>query len=325
MKTVISTLESMITGRFGAANAAAEAALPHQRGHTGPGGAATESPAAVAGQVAELRRQLEAIESLSPSAQVDGLFEALVRVCCDTHAAVADVALPLVAEHAPALRRLSSAGEERLEYHWARRIATAADPHAVLSAFPYRDNYRQLVRMELGAVFARGRTPHRLAVLGCGALPMTGIELIAGHDVDVLSVDVDDGALAAADAVTDALGWRHRSASVCADVTDPNAAGALTAAGIGACDVVVLAAMVGESGSDKRAAGVLLSEVLAPDALVLVRSAAGLRSLLYPPVTVDDVWPLAVELELHPHTDVINSVLLARAQPAGAADLSSPG
>ncbi|ANY06316.1 nicotianamine synthase family protein [Pseudonocardia sp. HH130630-07] len=252
-----------------------------------------------------LRALLERTD-LRPGAEVDAAFSELVRLCCHPPAGCTGGVLARVAAHSAGLRALSSAGEGHMERHWARRIATAADPAAELDRFPYLGNYHDLVRLELAALAAVGRpVPRRAVVLGSGPLPLTGLVLAARHGVDVVHVDRDPEAARAGAAVATALGIGART--VCTDVAD---VGPDVLAG---ADLVLLGALV---GTDAAAKDRITSRIAAaaPEATQLVRTAAGLRTLLYPEVTAADLTGLDVLLEVHPRTDVVNSVLVATAR-----------
>ena len=75
-----------------------------------------------------------------------------------------------------------------------------------------------------------------------------------------------------------------------------------------------MAALVGLDPGDKAAALAHVRARMRPGALVLARSAHSLRGLLYPVLEVagGDLGGLDPVAVLHPHTDVVNSVVLAR-------------
>lgn len=266
--------------------------------------------ARTADRLVALRTRLERTD-LRPGALVDAAFSELVGLCCHPPAGCAGRVLERVAPHAEALRALSATGEGLMERYWAERITTAADPLAELDRFPYLGNYHDLVRLELAALAAVGvPAPRRAVVLGSGPLPLTGLVLAARHGVDVLHVDRDPDAARAGDAVAAALGIPART--VQADAAAPSAAGDL-AAGLAGADLVLVGALVGADAAAKEALGTRLAAA-APHATLLVRTAAGLRTLLYPEATAADLPGLDVLLEVHPRTDVVNSVLVARAR-----------
>lgn len=80
-------------------------------------------------------------------------------------------------------------------------------------------------------------------------------------------------------------------------------------------DVVYVAALVGLSQEDKEEIFLNVVRTMRPGALLVIRSAWGLRTCLYPEVSVNTerllevLEPCAV---VHPYTDVVNSVVVAR-------------
>ena len=76
----------------------------------------------------------------------------------------------------------------------------------------------------------------------------------------------------------------------------------------------MVAALVGTTQAQKRAALQAIGTSVEPGTHVVVRSADGLRSLLYPVVDIRDVRDagLVPEVLVHPLGEVINSVLVAR-------------
>nr|WP_304633511.1 nicotianamine synthase family protein [Pseudonocardia sp. C8] len=245
---------------------------------------------------------------LRPGIVVDAAFGELVELCCHPPVGCTEQVLERVAGHADALRSLAATGEGRMEAYWSDRITAAPDPVAELRRFPYLGNYHDLVRLELAALTAAGvPAPRRVAVLGSGPLPLTGLVLAERHGAEVLHVDRDGTAAAAGDAVAEAVGIPARS--LVADLAEPLPR--TVVAELGRADVVVVGALVGD---DARAKGVITARLAAaaPHAVQLVRSAAGLRTLLYPAVAAADLPALEVLLEVHPRTDVVNSVLVAR-------------
>lgn len=267
---------------------------------------------AVASRLHELRERLAATD-LQPSVQVNAAFSELVELCCRTPPPVDREVLRQVVEHAPSLRALCSAGECELERHWAARIVAARDPQAALRTFPYLANYQDLVRLELGALAAVGEpVPSRVIVLGAGPLPLTGMVLAAEHGAHVVHVDRDAESLHLGAALMGALGLADQVSSVHADLEDPVGREAVGAA-CREAGAVVLAALVGADAPAKAGISRWLGTALPPGTPVLARSAAGLRTLLYPRIDPDDLPGLEVALEVHPRTDVVNSVLVARA------------
>lgn len=264
-------------------------------------------------RVLALHRRLEATD-LRPGPAVNTAFGELVGLCCHPPDACTGTVLDRLAPHLDALRTLCAVGEGRMEEHWADRIAAAADPRAELECFPYLGNYHDLVRMELAALDAVGApAPRRVVVLGSGPLPLTGLVLAQQHGASVVHVDRDPAAVRAGNAVAAATGPGAPVRSLLADLEAPRLAPELTAE-LGRADLVLVGALVGADAGTKSAITARLAEAVRPAARLLVRSAAGLRTVLYPAVGAEDLPGLEVLLEVHPRTDVVNSVLVARAR-----------
>lgn len=256
-------------------------------------------------------RAAEADAGLGPRPVTDALFSRLValavrrRPAGEAERVLAD---PGVAALRGDLHGLCSRGEHELERHWARRIAGATDPHAELARFPYTGNYADLARLEVHALLGHLATPpRRVLFVGPGPMPLSAVVMATEHGVTVDTLDVDPEAVALGGAVVDALGVTGVSFRTGDVVDETDLAG---------YDAVFLAALVGLEPAAKARVLRRLRRAIGPDGLLLARSAHALRTLLYPVLDVDGALmpagfdPLAV---VHPYTDVVNSVVLARA------------
>jgi nicotianamine synthase len=255
--------------------------------------------------VLDLHRRLEQLADLRPCPVVDDLFGALVQLAVKAPDDVAAAALraPQIRAVSESLRQICATGETALEREWASRISAHEDPATELARFPYFGNYAQLSRMELGVLASATRGPTAsVAFVGGGPLPLSALMISAELEATVDVIDRDAEALDAARRVAQALyaktiGFRLSEAATC-DVSG--------------YDVVVIAAMVGSSASDKRRILDQMSRSMSADSILLVRSAHGLRTLLYPPVPDDGLRGFDVLTVVRPVNDVINSVVLAR-------------
>lgn len=262
-----------------------------------------------------LHERLSAQRSLAPSPVVDALFGNLVSACVsadgvDVPAVLAD---PRIHAVRPDLVRLCAEGESLLERAWARRALAADDPHAETAAFPYLSNYEQLARLELHALAGTGHraeSTRRICFVGGGPLPLSAVLLGRHLAAEVTVVDRDARAVDLSGRLTGRLAPAGRIRVVLADAASaPDMA--RTVAG---SDVVVVAALVGMTAEQKRTVLRAIGAAVRPGAYVVIRSADGLRSLLYPVVDLRDVRHagLTPEVLVHPLGEVINSVLVAR-------------
>ncbi|WP_170047610.1 nicotianamine synthase family protein [Couchioplanes caeruleus] len=266
-------------------------------------------------RILSLYERLRAQRDLAPSPLVNALFADLVNACISADAGevqsvLSDSRIDGVRSH---LIRLCAQGESLLEDAWARRALAAADPGAEIAAFPYLDNYEQLARLELHALAAAGHqseTARRLCFVGGGPLPLSAMLLCRTLGVHVTVVDRDREAVEVSRRLVHRLVPAERISVVLADAASPSD----MARAVAECDVVVVAALVGTTRAQKRAALRAIGTSVERGTHVVIRSADGLRSLLYPAVDISDVHNagLVPELLLHPLGDVVNSVLVAR-------------
>jgi len=273
------------------------------------------SAAELADRVVALHAGLEALShagDLEPGDLTDALFTALVEACAhrphgEVEAVLAD---PRVRALVPRLRELCADGEFRLERSWAHRVAVSAHPDRELEAFPYLDNYRALTALELGllAGLAPTAAPERVCVLGSGPLPLTALLTARALGIPVDAVDLDGDASLLAREVLRRLPGGH--------LVHVHRADARHFPGMADADVVVLAALVGLDRGDKRGVIAAVTARMRPGALLAVRSAHRLRTLLYPAVTPDEIVAagggrLTALAEVRPFHDVVNSLVVA--------------
>lgn len=98
----------------------------------------------------------------------------------------------------------------------------------------------------------------------------------------VHNIDRDASALSISRQLSVKLGYAGRMSFSCTDVSDEGEAGGEEETEWGEFDVVFLAALVGMDTSSKQVILEGLVRKLRPGALVVARSAKGLRGVLYP-------------------------------------------
>lgn len=257
-----------------------------------------------------LYQQLAAAPSLEPSDYVTSLFADVVSLCISRQPeAVVDQALrdPRIVELRPRFCRLCADHIFREERAWSRRISASPDPWAELLNCPNYCNYVQLCDVEIHSVLAlTGRTPKRLLFAGSGPVPITSVLFVNGFQLAVDNLEVDREAFNLGRHLVHQLGKAGSMGFIHSDLRDFT--------DLKVYDVVCLAALVGLSPEEKREFTAHLSRHMRSDALLLVRSAHGLRSLIYPPIDVEDLVGFVPQLVLRPYTTVMNSVLIAKPQ-----------
>ncbi|RUS24114.1 Nicotianamine synthase [Jimgerdemannia flammicorona] len=261
-----------------------------------------------------LHHHISTLPSLEPGPAADALFGTLVRICTQPtdHLALKLVRDDDIQTIRPDLIQLCSRAECLLERHYAQRALAADDTAAALLSFPYYANYKDLVRLEYHLLLGVSdpATPIlQVAFLGSGPLPLTALILAQDHlpttrfraiDMDAAANELAQHLLAR---LNPGIGRRvHIITADAADVTDT----------LAECDVVFLAALVGLDREAKRAIVAHLAAYMRPGALLVVRSAHGMRQLLYPVVDDEDLVGFSVLVTAHPGNHVVNSVVIAK-------------
>jgi nicotianamine synthase len=274
-----------------------------------------DSAVSLCHRIHNLYERLSAQDDLAPSPAIDALYGDLVHACVhsvdvDCAAVLAD---PRIREARKGLVRLCADGEFLLERHWARAALLSDDAWEMLSSFPYLDNYQQLTRLEAHALAGAGYRAgpaSRVCFVGGGPLPLSAVLLHQRLAVGVSVVDRDVDAVEMSGRLLERLVPDGRVSVVAAEATSvPGISRA-----VDGCDVVVLAALVGMTRSEKRQALDAVGAVAEPGTYLVVRSAEDLRSLLYPAVDIRDVREAGFlpEMLVHPLGEIVNSVLVAR-------------
>lgn len=245
--------------------------------------------------------------SLAPSATTNRIFAELVQLAL--HPANANLANSVMDDLSDdavlhELYQLCAQGEYQMEHHWSERIRTAVQPMAELRRFPYWQNYLKLARLEVQALRQSRPGLKRVLFVGAGPLPLTAFIMAKHYGLDVTNLDIDG------DATCCAAAWMERILGVASlpchhidvlDFTD-----------FSEYDAIVLAALVGLDSTAKQRVLQHLHTHMQPEQILLVRSVAGLRRLLYPEVTKSDLPGFTLTRAIHPRGEVVNSILLAR-------------
>ncbi|KAI9669275.1 MAG: putative 26S proteasome regulatory subunit [Trizodia sp. TS-e1964] len=297
-------------------------------------------------------KALSNLPKLEPSPVVNSLFQALVEICsCTPTSSVVTKVLtnPYINEIGAKLQQLCSTGEFQLEKYWSQKIYGAAtelassqgliqhphllvDPHrvlmsgeaahAALQSFPYYQNYKELTRLELNTVLAvkSGEPPSTVTFIGSGPLPLTSIFIAdmlkndnLNKPITIHNIDHCPKAVALSSALCQALGSFHSQVMrfQCADASDDQIRCPLQDS-----DVVYIAALVRSIEGQKRQLITHIASQMRPGALLVLRSAHSLRSLMYSAIDlerdVSAISSLQLLLEVHPYHDVVNSVVIAR-------------
>ena len=221
--------------------------------------------------------------------------------------------------------------------------ATQHQPRALLSSFPYYENYLDLAKLECHTLEIYLETcspdcrpsPCKLAFVGSGPMPLTSFCVLDRYaEASVHNIDRDSEALKLSEELATRCGYGGRMTFSNEDVSIAH--GAASATAWRSFQVVFLAALVGMDTVSKIDILSGLVRKLERGTLIVARSARGMRAVLYPVrLTLCSIfvlfllitWCTKQVLELsdeferigleilsvvHPWTKVVNSVVVLR-------------
>ncbi|KVH87493.1 nicotianamine synthase-like [Cynara cardunculus var. scolymus] len=267
-------------------------------------------------KVCEIYDKISKLETLKPSKDVDTLFTQLVLTCIPPSSINMSDLPENIQETRSKLIRLCGEAEGHLEAHFSTLLASFPNPLHHLHVFPYYSNYLKLGRLEFDILNRHYSTeptdvPKNVAFIGSGPLPLTSIVLATYHltntafhnyDIDPLANSMAS-CLVSPDSDLSQRMFFHSTDIM--EVTEE----------LKEYDVVFLAALVGMDIKDKVKVIQHLAKYMAPEAILMLRSAHGARAFLYPVVNPEDLQGFEVLSIFHPHDEVINSVVIARKHP----------
>ncbi|KAJ4991205.1 nicotianamine synthase [Stagonosporopsis vannaccii] len=286
------------------------------------------SSQALVSEIRSIYHALTELPDLTPGDKVNALLTRLVSLCVEpysqdftTHFFDVDGVRTLCQQ----LRPLCATAEGELERFWAQKIvskslesrADTAQTRTLLNTFPYHQNYLDLSRIEcatLSAFLPTPSHPQKIAFVGSGPLPLTSLCMLDLFPLaHVHNIDRDAAALSLSRDLSARLGYADRMSFSCTDVSVEDEDEEATE--WDHFDVVFLAALVGMDTVSKLVILGGLVRKLRPGALVVARSAKGLRGVLYPILELgEDLEEVGLEMlvEVHPWTKVVNSVIVLR-------------
>ena len=239
------------------------------------------------------------LHEFAPSPDVNAAFSGLVA------AAVQATALPdwCNDEVCREVQRRCSLSESEMEMYWSRRITSSARPQQELETFWYIDNYRELVRREIGLMGGSGlmlSSSSRVAMIGSGPLPLTAWCLWCQTGAMVDLVDVAPAALVQSRELARAIAWPVGECLL--------ADGATVTLLDNAYEVVYVAGLAGDSVEAKQQIIDNMLPALRPSGRIIVRGAHGAKTLLYPAFDPNSLRRVQLLVEYNPDDDIINSV-----------------
>lgn len=291
------------------------------------------------------RTLVDHAHDLRPSPIINGILTDLVEICISPYSEIqAQAIMSLLSDkQIMDLRRLCGEAEGLLEAEWARRMigmvrekaGKEPNPSSILQTFPYYTNYEDLARLEFSLLSAfmpptSTSSPNTIAFLGSGPLPLTSF-LLSTHfppHTRILNIDRDEAAIAMSAQLAAGLGIAPYMEFIRQEVCGDERSTLVSSDAVeirnpksnmipwGSINVLFLAALVGMTSAEKIPILADLSKVLQRGTCVVVRSAWGVRGVLYPILELDPAVLAEAGYDvlatLHPWDKVVNSVVVLR-------------
>ncbi|CAA3028082.1 nicotianamine synthase-like [Olea europaea subsp. europaea] len=263
-------------------------------------------------KICEFYEKISRLDSLKPSEDVNMLLTDLVFTCMPPYPIDCTKLCKKIQEIRSKLIRLCGEAEGLLEEHYSTILGSFDNPLEHLHIFPYFSNYVKLSLLEFNILSQHSKdVPSRVAFVGSGPLPLTSIVLASNHMTSTTfhNYDIDSSANSMASHLLESdPALSKRMIFHTTDIMNVTST-------LKDYDVIFLAALVGMNKEEKVRILEHLNKHMAPEALLMLRSAHGARAFLYPVVEPCDLRGFEVLSVFHPADEVINSVIIARKSP----------
>jgi nicotianamine synthase len=249
--------------------------------------------------VRELLNKIRKLKTLKPTDDTNKVFSDLVKLALNPK-----VISDLTIEETKELRQLASNAEYEMELHWADKVINSLNPEAEIQKFWYYQNYIDLTKIEWLALESCCKTElhNKVIFVGSGPLPMTAIILARDYNVQVTLIDIDEKAIEVSKKLVNSLNLSNLiSVEISAGESYKN---------YKSFEVVYLAALAGIDETFKQKILENISEQVTAHTHLVLRSAHSNRTLLYSPINIENISDFTPILEVHPHNDVVNSVII---------------
>lgn len=246
----------------------------------------------------KLCEKIISLENLNPSKGVNFLFEELVHHATTQKKETSQL-LPIKQKK---LWLVCAKAESLLEKYWAEKITSLK---VSLSDFPYFQNYKDLTRIEWYTL--QGCTEHknhRILFVGSGPLPLTAILLAKEYGANVTIMEIDKEVCEISQKLINTLGLSKKI-----KVINENGA---HYAGYKRFNVIFVAALAGTTAKCKHSIFKKIKTSGAKGCHVIARTSHGKRKILYNPLTQSAYCMLKPVIQIDPHNNVINSILVLR-------------
>jgi precorrin-6B methylase 2 len=241
------------------------------------------------------------LQTYTPSDEVNNVMGSLVHGVIDTTSTY--TAQVVTSLQILKVQKISAETESELEKFWARLVIKSSNPLETLRSFPYLDNYEELTRREIGLIEHSGLrldSKHKALVIGSGPLPLSAYELHRQTGVQIDHVDSSSEAILLCEQLMDSLGVDSKYYEALGEAVELQ----------DAYNLVLIAALAGSTVNDKQKIINTVLPHLAEGGRIVIRSAKGSRTLLYPGIESSEIQGVRLFEEYHPSDYIINSVFV---------------
>lgn len=243
---------------------------------------------------------LQQLPNYLPSQQVNAFFTEFCHYAQTSSDSMEDDFF--LTPEVEALRQACAEAEYQLELFWTRQVLDAQHPRKVLQTFPYFENYSLLTKLENHVLLSQSQTALRnLLFVGAGPLPLTAILFAQVYGVSSVLVEKSQEAVDLASKLIVKLNLQDKITVVHADFLHFSSKECF--------DAVLMASLLFTAGNLDHLLKHLTTQI--KTTRVLIRTAEGMRQLLYKKLPFDQLKKyLKPELVLHPHNEIVNSLIL---------------
>ena len=241
------------------------------------------------------------LQTYTPSDEVNKVMGSLVHGVIDTTSPyTAQVA---TSQQLLKVRKISAETESELEKFWARLVIKSSNPLETLRSFPYLDNYEELTKREVGLIEHSGLrldSRHKALVVGSGPLPLSAYELHRQTGIRIDHVDSSSEAIQLCEQLMESLGVSSKYYEALGEAVVLQ----------DTYDLILIAALAGCTADDKQKIIDTVLPHLVEGGRIVIRSARGSRTLLYPGIKSSEIQGVRLFEEYHPSDYIINSVFV---------------
>ena len=239
------------------------------------------------------------LKDLKPSNKVNSKFNNLVSLVINNP----NLDQELTKEEIIKLQIICSQAESELEIYWSNRIINSEDPKKEIALFPYLKNYQELTKREIKLLEKTGlilNKNKKVLFIGSGPLPLSCMILHLLTKANIDQMDISPKAIENASQLSKAINFKTKLINASGETCQLNTK----------YDLVVIAGLAGKNIAEKQAIINNITQFINANGKILIRSAKGSRSLLYPSFNAKDIKNIQLNLSYHPKDEIINSVFI---------------